>query len=159
MIADSSHSFDARYSTLPQPCFLRRNNVLYVYYIAYWTITTWYSYIQIIRDSKSQVNLTMGKDMKMPLEISVRLRFGVSQLLKGWGAQGSSTHLCLVLWHSDRPNNNYGDCLKSLHLCRVYLQESLLLLSIFLVHLASLRHGNFPHLAHAAPRSMPSDSP
>ena len=34
-----------------------------------------------------------------------------------------------------------GDCLKSL------------------VHLASLRHGNFPHLAHAAPRSMPSDSP
>ena len=39
----------------------------------------------------------MGKDMKMPLEISVRLRFGVSQLLKGWGVQGSSTHLCLVL--------------------------------------------------------------
>ena len=28
-----------------------------------------------------------------------------------------------------------------------------------LVHLASSRHGNFPHLAHAAPRSMPSDSP
>ena len=31
--------------------------------------------MQIIRNSKSQVNLTMGKNMKMLLEISVRLRY------------------------------------------------------------------------------------
>ena len=51
----------------------QEDNILYVYYIVYWTITTWYSYIQIIRNSKSQVNLTMVKIMKMPLEISFHL--------------------------------------------------------------------------------------